>query len=297
MDAPDATAQQKAEIRGITEQAIADGLSSLELAQLRRKFSDTFQLPLRVVGSISAYVHYSATLAIQHHQLQSHLSNDDLVRMSKLLRDSPTRSRDAALLIAHKNISETELFAVIDTYEAYLSRRPGGLSRASSLLTPLPEGKDPQDCTNVKMATRPESIVSGSIESASVSKATAARGDLVDYDFRTKSEWRFRWANYIEQTLSATALRDAKVVCLPGRKVEPEVSHYLRLGIRPENIYAVESSRAVRDEFVQNAQRLGIQHFTRRLDEVSVAESLCLTGGPFSTWCDSPTLRVWPALA
>lgn len=92
------------------------------------------------------------------------------------------------------------------------------------------------------------------------------RGDTANYDFESKHLWREFWDRFIRFHFSPVRLREAKVICLPGRKVEPEVSRYLKMGVRPENIFCVEGSTRVRAEFLENCQRLGVRAFPMKLE-------------------------------
>lgn len=105
-------------------------------------------------------------------------------------------------------------------------------------------------------------------ESPDIDEVSNVRGDLADYDTKEKREWRDWWSGYIRDRFPEPRLREAFVICLPGRKVEPEVSKYLELGIPPERIHAVEGSSRVREEFIANATRLGINYHTGALRKV-----------------------------
>jgi hypothetical protein len=94
-------------------------------------------------------------------------------------------------------------------------------------------------------------------------------GDMMDYDFEAKREWRRAFARFIRDNFSTAELSIARVLCLPGRAVEPEVRHYLEMGVKPENIFAVEGGRPeAREEFTSNCRRLGIRYILGRLERV-----------------------------
>ena len=89
----------------------------------------------------------------------------------------------------------------------------------------------------------------------------------VDYDTDQKEAWRETWAAFIEKHFTREQLASATVLCLPSIHAELEVAHYLRLGIRPENIYAVDyATGAGGDHFRETCARLGINCFQGSLE-------------------------------
>jgi|GEM_PF-7058832 len=70
------------------------------------------------------------------------------------------------------------------------------------------------------------------------------------YDNPTKREWRIKVKEAIAAEFTPEQLRDARVVCLPGRALQEVVEVYLPLGVRPENIVCIE-----RDPEAANALR------------------------------------------
>ena len=259
---------QKASIRAITEEAIAAGKSTAELSWLRKELAQDFGVSLRSIGSVGAYVQYSATEALNDCDLVGQLSNKDLILVSRLCRNSPTSSRDLELLSSRMGISAKALAAVVHRYEEYLAGRPGGLPSVTQQDTSEKNLTDTSTPIRENAITVPKHPSNITEPIGAPLALRTSRGDVVDYDFKDKRDWREYWTKFIDDNLPQSSREVAKVICLPGRKVEPEVSHYLKLGIKPENIYAVEGSPRVRDEFVHNASRLKIKYFTQPLQKI-----------------------------
>lgn len=301
----------KAAIRDLTEVAIANGSSVSELRQLRAELADSLGVSRRSLGSVSAYVEYSATEAIDELGLRSRLSNGELITAARLVRGSGTPLEDLRVLADDIGLTPGELSAVIDRYEALYQKRPDGgldaqVGTANASVVPPGSGTDQSEATVTAVAPPPsqpddplpgssacpgpakpsaleelpseivgparDPLVTGLSDTADsdLDPDTGISGDKANYDFPAKHEWRQVWADYIRSEFGPARLRDALVVCLPGRAVEPEVSKYLALGVRPENIYCVEGSARVRDEFLANAQRLGVKPLTEPLEKALV---------------------------
>jgi hypothetical protein len=94
-------------------------------------------------------------------------------------------------------------------------------------------------------------------------------GDKVNYEFLTKELWRQQWIDFIKSHFSAEELSKARVLCFPSIQAELEVSKYLELGIRPENIIGVEGgSELSRKLFTLSCSRLGIIPVLGRLEDL-----------------------------
>lgn len=92
-------------------------------------------------------------------------------------------------------------------------------------------------------------------------------GSHVKFDNLVKEEWRHEWAGFIAQYMPPTELAEAYVLCLPSVDVMLEVSHYLKLGIRPENILAIEGGTN-HDVFAVNAKAAGIRYRLGQLEDI-----------------------------
>jgi hypothetical protein len=90
----------KAAIRDLTEEAIASGADESGLAELRRTLAESSGASARSLGSVSAYVRYSATQALTESGLEGRVTREQLVHAARLLRDSPRVLHDADLLAA-----------------------------------------------------------------------------------------------------------------------------------------------------------------------------------------------------
>jgi len=81
-----------------------------------------------------------------------------------------------------------------------------------------------------------------------------------DFDFPAKIEWRKAWEAFLKEhlaNLSADAISRLRVICLPSKDPRRELSLYLKLGIRPENIVAVEGNAEAAQELRRNCRILG----------------------------------------
>ncbi len=96
---------------------------------------------------------------------------------------------------------------------------------------------------------------------------TAIREWNVDYDTDQKEAWRETWVDFITKHFTAEQLASATVLCLPSIHAELEVRHYLKLGVRPENIYAVDHAKGEDgSRFRDSCMRLGINCFQGPLE-------------------------------
>lgn len=109
-----------------------------------------------------------------------------------------------------------------------------------------------------------ETMVGGAYAWATVDRAGgpagyrgAAHGD---FDFPAKVEWRRAWEDFLKEHISRLppdAVSRLRVLCLPSKDPRREISMYLRLGIRPENICAVEGNAEAAAELARNCRILG----------------------------------------
>ncbi len=111
-----------------------------------------------------------------------------------------------------------------------------------------------------KYTTEEDSVAE--VEDSNDDKPSALSGaEHFDYDFESKRKWRTKWKEFLDSRLpkNSRARGEMKVLCLPGKKCL-EIPLYTELGLRPENIVGVEGGdEEARQEFLINAQRLGIQ--------------------------------------
>ena len=89
------------------------------------------------------------------------------------------------------------------------------------------------------------------------------------YDNPTKRAWRKKIKETIESEFTSERLRDARVVCLPGRALQEVTDVYLPLGIRPENITCIERDadtvRAMKES--ARLRQLPVKIFEGTVDE------------------------------
>lgn len=94
-----------------------------------------------------------------------------------------------------------------------------------------------------------------------------------DYDFPAKQRWRLEWERFLERKLAdMSQIERAKlrVVCLPSKDPRREISLYLRLGIAPQNIFAVEQNKDAAAELRCNLRKLGPPYSAISLVEKSL---------------------------
>ena len=90
----------------------------------------------------------------------------------------------------------------------------------------------------------------------------------VGYDTDQKEAWRQTWADFIGRHLARNAIESAAVLCLPSVNAHLEIRHYLRLGARPENIYAVDHATGEGGErFASACRELGVNCFRGPLEK------------------------------
>ncbi len=85
-----------------------------------------------------------------------------------------------------------------------------------------------------------------------------------------KDIWRKAEAQFIDENLPRDPKKRAKmrVLCTPGIKCYKEVDHLIGIGIRPENIVAVEREKGAWNEFVANCKDKGIKPIYGDLSDV-----------------------------
>lgn len=290
----------KEAVREMAKQWIVDGLSEREMSARRAELAEELGVSLRSLASVSAYVRYPATVAIRASGLEGLLDRDHLIWAAEYIGTASTDAERANVLrecAEHLDIDPERLDGAIRIYHAEQDRKPNGLletePRVDSEGAPgdvavdaddrelegAPEAVEADGLTDLIVPTVPEDqtraedmvieVLEEEDRCEDVDDETGKRGDEVDYNFASKIAWRREIAYAIGDYMSPRALRDAKVICLPGKEVEPEVSIYLKLGVRPENIVAVEGGRRhVRAEFEENARRLGIRYEIGRLEKI-----------------------------
>jgi|GEM_PF-6352630 len=291
----------KEEIRSLAEEWIACGLSAREMAALRAELADSANVDRRSLGSVFAYVRYSATRALKAVGLEGELDRDSLVCASRYLdlAKGPDDYSDTLQELCQTfGVHPDALRDAVRLYHSEVDRKPVGVMDATPDCGP--KGEAPEDDVQCPAGREdgpaqeasenpiedlilpppggdpglaPTPITIEVVEDhdccEDLDEVSGRRGDEVDYNFRTKVAWRRELEDYLRDHMSPRMLRDAKVICLPGKDVEPEVSIYLRLGVRPENILAVEGGRKpARQEFEANAQRMGIGYRIGRLEKL-----------------------------
>lgn len=93
-------------------------------------------------------------------------------------------------------------------------------------------------------------------------KASRWREWEVSYNNPQKEAWRQTWASFIERNLSQEQRKKAVVLCMPSIQAELEVGHYLRLGINPSNIFAVDHATGEGGvKFEEACKSLGVNCF------------------------------------
>ncbi len=93
-------------------------------------------------------------------------------------------------------------------------------------------------------------------------------GEHFDYDNEIKRAWRRKIYEFVDKNTDPKKRRKMRVLCLPGKKCL-EIQTYLDLGFRSQNILGVEGGdKEARDEFEENAKRMGIQYQIGRLEKV-----------------------------
>jgi hypothetical protein len=290
----------KEAVRGMVKQWIIDGLSDREMSARRAELAEDLGVSLRSLASVSAYVRYPATVAIRASGLEEVLDRDQLIWAAAFVETASDDAERANLLREcgnHLGIDPERLGGAIRIYHAEQDRKPNGLlerePRVDTEDDPrdvavLADDREPEGAQETLEADGLEDLIVPPVlgdqlrgedvaievleekdRCEDVDDETGKRGDEIDYNFPSKVAWRREIAYAIGDYMSPRALRDAKVICLPGKEVEPEVSIYLKLGVRPENIVAVEGGRRhVRAEFEANARRLGIRHEIGRLEKI-----------------------------
>ncbi len=286
----------KEEIRDLTEHWIVSGLSAREMADKRAELALETGIPLQALRSISAYARYPATRALKVADLEDRVSRDDLIFLSRYLRDLQALPEYDLHIheTAHAlGVCPRSLRYAVEFYEDERNRKPTGKPDTQVLPDHTPElQEEPTPCSETLENTsntptassetcEPAGIVDelGTLHAPSITfrqppaaegpdeAPTSLTGDLVNYDFPEKHEWRKWWSNIIREEFGPKRLKTAKVVCLPGRAVEPEVSKYLEMGISANNIFCVEGSPQVRSEFLANAERLGVRAYPMELKD------------------------------
>jgi hypothetical protein len=222
----------KSEIRRVFEGLIANHTNDKELCQIRHEMSDNLNVPLKSLASVSAYVRYCATQAIENHNLHGKLDSNALIETAHFMRlAKPAEFADElASFSLEAGISFDEYNACLREYYTRIEKKPEG-----------------------------EIEVISAVAVEEVEKTnTICKGDIQNYDFEAKRLWRQEWVNFIEKHMTPLERANARVLCLPGENCELEVNHYLSLGIPPQNIFAVERSEKVWKSFEANAKALGI---------------------------------------
>ncbi len=99
-------------------------------------------------------------------------------------------------------------------------------------------------------------------------------GALINYNNEVKNKWRQKLKEFVDENTDVTKRKDMKVLCLPGVQCL-EISLYLELGFRPENIVGVEAGvvkgkvdKEVLRKFEENAQKYGIQTRIGKLEKI-----------------------------
>lgn len=89
------------------------------------------------------------------------------------------------------------------------------------------------------------------------------------YDNPTKRAWRKKIKEAIESEFTSERLRDARVVCMPGRALQELTEVYLPLGIRPENITCIERDAETVRAMKESARlrQLPVKIFEGTVDE------------------------------
>ena len=98
-------------------------------------------------------------------------------------------------------------------------------------------------------------------------------GEHFNYNNENKRAWRKKIKEFIDANTTFEHRAKMRVLCLPG-KLCLEIPIYLELGFKPENIVGVEGGDAKsREIFETNAQALGIDFRTARLEQVIKEET------------------------
>lgn len=252
------------------------------------------------LASVCDYARYPATSALNAVP-DSGIDRDFLVFAGRRLRHAaPGAEYQEALTVLHGfalrmnpscTVTVDAFAALIDDYNRRVDRLPDGGIRfdpdtRGDLLPSLPrgrecfasedaQGEDHQgtigdtgagSAANRVAAQRPsESAVVTAVEAIDPSKV---KDESSPFDNRTKREWRQAWEDFLGRSLPRDFFRQARVLCFPADEVEPEVSIYLRLGVSPDRIYAVEGSPKYRETFERNCRRLGLTPHFGRLEEL-----------------------------
>ncbi len=227
--------EEKQEIRSTLISAIALGESSTERQNLRKQIAKDYNCSPVAVDGIRAQITKEVQSVLEKTALSGSISAAEflslVVNLSRL--DSQGSVNESiSSLSTDRNISpDTLRFALRSFHISPVVK--------TSPKSPKAPGSEPER-----------------------KSSSAANGAHVDYDFERKRLWRAEWEKEVQKYvagLSASEVSMLKVLCLPSKKPEPELSIYLRAGIRAENIFAVEGNKKAQVELMANLNSLGAE--------------------------------------
>ena len=188
--------------------------------------------------SVAAWVKIHANRALAAAQLDDRMSAGDLISANYYLSICTADEQRAAVsqLAVQHRVAEADLTRVLTDFERRLS---GNRTQGAA--------------TNGQRKLKRELIT--------------ISGDHVDYSFRNKDLWRDAWTAFIDQNFPVALRPSARILCMPSKNPEREISRYLRLGFRAANIVGVEGGdAAAQQRFTAEANRLGFKPLLGRLE-------------------------------
>lgn len=222
--------EAKFEILNALNEAYFAGASGQVVQELRQQLSEKHGLSVPQVAAVGAWPLIKASQIIKGANLGDEIAPQQLVVVQfyfSKLGATPTL-QDSQEIIELLGISNIDPQKVIEL---------------SSSLTELLNQKKR---LSPNQSTRSLIAVSAKKDSA-----------LTNFDFPAKNRWRELWVEYVDTHLPYKNRSEARVLCLPGLECEREIGMYTRLGIKPWNIVAVESSKGIWPEFSARVHKLG----------------------------------------
>lgn len=122
------------------------------------------------------------------------------------------------------------------------------------------------------------------VDDQEVGARTMAPEAAAHYNTPNKAAWRAEWEAFLTAELARMSFAERaklRVICLPSRDPRLEIGIYLRLGIAPENIVAVERDSAAYAELRKNAMLLGGEFERVRYERVDVGKLPKELRGPY----------------
>lgn len=243
------------EVAATVRQVLADhflfGFPEEGERAVRESVASRYGLSVNQVQSIGAQLRIRADRSLAASGLTGVLGRDDAVAIARYFEVSGNQNLE---VVANE-----------------ISRDRGlDVAAVSALLIHLAGGKanPTSGGTAVHADTQPASTAPLTQPSEATPISVSDTAAHVDYDFPAKRAWREAWAEFLDRNLPKASRHRATVICLPSKVPSREINYYLKLGIRPENILAVEGDPSAYPEFLAGCARLGVKSHCGRLEDL-----------------------------